>query len=65
MGEPEDQYKRRLSSVADRIFDGVYSQHFNPFEADKTAANSNLRLRLKWKPQIKRQRNLRSRRCRR
>lgn len=58
MGEPEDQYKRHLSSVADRILDGVYSQHFNPFETDKTA-NGNLRLRLKWKPQIKCQRNLR------
>ena len=59
MGEPEDQYKRRLSSVTDRIFDGVYSQHFNPFETGKTAADGNLRLRLKWKPQIKCQRDLR------
>ena len=30
-----------------------FRSSFNPFKTDKTAANGNLRLCLKWKPQVK------------
>ena len=58
MDEFEDHYKRRLLSVADRTFDEIYSQRFNPFKTDKTTANDVLRLCLKSKPQLKCQGNL-------
>ena len=49
MAQNEGFTRRKISYISNN----KHVVYFNPFKTDKTTANGNIRLCLKWKPQAK------------